>query len=280
MILAVDLGNYNIKTSEDIIFSSRFVIGGDFAPLNEESIEYDGIFYTLEKGEFDNRYNKSEKKYLPNLLYAIGKSTNYNEIDLVLGVPLDNLDIKEKFKADLKGKTFKFKINEKDREIRINKVATIAEGVSSFYTLSSMDRQKELIIIDIGGRTTNVVTFINGKVEKKFTISKGTIDLYDSIKTRINATGNNYKVEEMERLIRKNLFERLDEDKRQFLNSIMNEIEFKLKIETYEIFFTGGGSIELGEVIRSTISKPRFVINALYSNCLGNKRVVTQKWSV
>lgn len=278
-ILAVDLGNYNIATSEDVIFSSRFVKGGDYAPIGEETIEYNGIYYTMMKGEFENKFNKAAKNYMPNLLYAIGKSTQDKEIDLVLGVPLDNLKIKDKFKTDLKEKTFKFKLNDKDREIKINRIATIAEGMSSFYTLSKTDREKDLCIIDIGGRTVNVVTFIGGKAEHKFTITKGMIDLYDTIKTKANAIGNNYKVEEMERLIKKNLFEGVDEDRKEFLDSIMNEIEFKLKLETYDVWFTGGGSIDLEDVIKATVLKPNFVPNALFSNALGNKKVAQQKWS-
>lgn len=281
MILAVDLGNYNIKTSEEIIFSSRFVTGGDFAPVGEETIEINGVFYTMMKGEFENKFNKAAKNYLPNLLYAVGKSTTESdkEIDLVLGVPLDNLAIKDKFRDDLKGKTFKFKINDTDREITINRVATIAEGMSSFYTLSKSEREKDTLIIDIGGRTTNVVTFVNGKAENKFTITKGMIDLYDSIKTRVNANGNNYELEEMERLIKNGVFGDVSEDKKNFLQNIMNKIELKLKYETYNVYFTGGGSIELEEVIKALILKPNFIPNALFSNVLGNKKVAQMKWS-
>lgn len=278
-ILAIDLGNFNIATSEEKIFPSRFVKGGDYAPLGEETIEYGGTYYTMMKGEFENKFNKAEKNYLPNLLYAIGQSTTDEEIDLVLGTPLDNLLIKDKFKADLKGKTFKFKMNDKEREVKINRLATIAEGMSSFYTLSKMEREKDIVILDFGGRTINCVTFLSGKVEHKFTITKGMIDLYDSIKTRVNASGNNYKLEEMERLIKKNLFEGVDEDKKDFLNSALNEIELKIKLNTYDVWVTGGGSIELEEVIRELIVKPHFISNPLFSNCIGNKRVAQQKWS-
>lgn len=279
MILAVDLGNFNIKTSEDVIFPSRFVKGGGYAPIGEETIEYNGIYYTMMKGEFENKFNKAEKNYMPNLLYAIAKSTTDKEIDLVLGVPLDNLAIKDKFKEDLKGKTFKFKLNDKQKEIKINRIAIIAEGMSSYYTLSKTDREKNVCIIDCGGRTTNVCTFIDGKVEKKFTINEGMINLYDNIKTRFNLAGNNYEIEDMERLIKNGVFGDISEDKKIFLDALMNKIEFKLKLHTYNVWFTGGGSIELEDVIKATILKPNFVENALFSNALGNKKVAQQKWS-
>ncbi|MBN1079250.1 ParM/StbA family protein [Clostridium botulinum] len=279
MILAVDLGNYNIKTSEEVIFSSRFVQDSDFAPVGEDIIEYNNKIYTMQKGEFENKFNKAEKNYMPNLLYAIAQSTSDKEIDLVLGVPLDNLSIRDKFKNELKGKTFKFIFNNNDREITINRIATIAEGMSSFYTLSKTDREKDTLIIDIGGRTTNVVSFINTKAEKKFTINKGMIDLYDAIKTRVNLEGNNYNLEEIERLIKNGVFSNVENEYSMFVNSIMNSIELKLKYDTYYIWFTGGGSIILEDVIKATVKKAKFIENALFSNAIGNKKVAKMKWS-
>jgi plasmid segregation protein ParM len=138
MILCVDLGNLNIKTSEEIKFSSRFR-KGEFAPVGEQTIEYDGVYYTMQKGDLESEFNKAEKNYMPNLLYAIGKSTDDSIIDLVLGVPLDNLGIKERFKEALVGKTFKFKMNGTDKSVKINRLATVGEGLSSYYTLEKSD---------------------------------------------------------------------------------------------------------------------------------------------
>ena len=70
-ILAIDLGNFSIKTSEEIIFTSTFEEGKSDNPLGETILKYDGKFYTMFKGSFDNAYNKAEKDYMPNLLLAI-----------------------------------------------------------------------------------------------------------------------------------------------------------------------------------------------------------------
>lgn len=281
MILAVDLGNYNVKTSEEIIFSSRFIKENEEVPIGEETIEYDGNFYTIGKGEFENVFNKSKKNYIPNLLYAIAKSVPVKEknIDLVLGVPLDNLNIKEKFKEDLKGKTFKFKVNGKDREVTIERLATIGEGLSSYYALPKADMKKDIIIFDIGGRTTNIVTFIDGKLEKKFTVSTGVIDLYDNIKTKVNLKeGQNFKVEEIERLIKNEIITDIEDDKLDILTKIFNSAELKVKKETYVNYFTGGGSIVLQDTISSLVPKAKFFDNPLFSNVIGNKKVALVKW--
>ena len=88
MILAIDLGNYNIKTSEEIIFNSKFSEGLSENPIGEEFIKYDNKYYTMTKGEFD----------------------------IVLGGPLDNLGISNNFKEELENKDFEFEYNNKGRK--------------------------------------------------------------------------------------------------------------------------------------------------------------------
>jgi plasmid segregation protein ParM len=286
MILAVDLGNYNIKTSEEVIFNSRFIEGDEFVPTGEEIIEYNGKYYTMMKGSFDNEFDKSKKNYLPNLLYAIGKSISSEdkEIDLVLGVPLESLLIKDKFKEVLEGKEFKFKINGKDREVTIRRFATIGEGLSTFYTFSKNDMEKDVLLIDIGGRTVNIATFINAKFEKKLTINLGMIDFYEDVKSRVNNYGKNYDVEDMERLINKEIITGVDAEADKLVLDIVNKLKPKFHIDTYDVFITGGGSLELKKSIEKLLpisdeKRLHFVSNPLFSNVLGNKKVATKKWS-
>lgn len=279
MILAVDLGNYNTKTSTGFSFSSRFTTG-EFAPVGEETLEFNGTTYVMAKGSFEFTFNKAQKNYMPNLLYAIGKSTQEEEINLVLGVPLDNLGIRETFKKELLNKKFDFIINGEKRHIEIKKFATVGEGMSSFYVLSPLDKEKDLIIIDIGGRTSNVAAFINKRCEKKFTVNIGMIDLYDRIKTKLNESGNNYNVEEIERLIKSEFIDSkiVNSEKEIILDSIMNEIELKLKYNTYSLAFTGGGSIDLHDAINKKFKSAIFIPDALFSNVKGNKIIADQKW--
>lgn len=284
MILAVDLGNFNVNTSEGIMFSSTFTKEVTINPVGEEIIKYNGSTYTMTKGDFDNTFNKSQKDYMPNLLYAIARSSHKSEsnFDLVLGVPLDNLGIADIFKKDLEGKKFTFEYNGTERTIKINKLATVGEGISSFYTLNDEDRAKDIMIIDIGGRTVNVACFIKKKLEKKFTVNKGMIDLYDSIKTRINLSGENYNTEEIERLVKKKIIKDTQKEEDKFIKEVFNKINFNAKIATYDIYFTGGGSIELREALKNyTKDKAAyyFVNNPLFSNVTGNKIIANLKWS-
>lgn len=278
-IIAVDLGNYNIKTSEGVIFESRFREASDEFS-NEGCFNFDGKLYEMEAGDFDNTFNKAQKDYLPNLMYAFYKSIDNKvaAVDLVLGVPASNLGIKENFKEELEGKTFKFSVNEDEKIVNINRVATVAEGLSSFYTLRKEERMKDTIIIDIGGRTVNVCTFVKGKNIDKFTVPFGMINLYDNIASNYNLKGNNATTEEVVRLLKNGTLEGIEE-KADFVSKILNSIKLRVdKIETYNIYITGGGSLDLDSQLREKITNYGHIPNPLFSNVTGNKAIAELKW--
>lgn len=280
MILAIDLGNYNIKTSEGICFPSTFTKDVSANPLGEEILEYNGETFIMGKGEYDNTFNKSKKNYIPNLLYAIAKSSSKGdkEFNIVLGVPLDNLNITNNFKEDLENKEFEYVVNGTERKIKINKIATVGEGISSYYALNDADRAKDCLIIDIGGRTVNVCTFINKKLDKKFTVNKGVINLYDSIKTKENSTGENYNTEEIERLMKKGLIEDTKADKQLFVEAILNAIKLNLNRDTFDIFLTGGGSLVVHEELKEYMPNSTLLDNPIFTNVTGNKKIALAQW--
>lgn len=286
IILAVDLGNYNVKTSEGIIFPAKFKEdNSESAPIGEEVIIFNGRTFLMEKGSYDFTFNKAKKEYMPNLLYAIAKSVpeSVKAIKLVLGVPLDNLGLREAFKEDLEGKKFEFTYGDRQREIFIDKVATIGEGISSYYQLTSTQRSNDVMIVDIGGRTTNVVTYKNKKQDSKLTIPLGMLDLYNEIKTKENnEKGENYTVDIIEEYIRKGIINDCKSLKVSFLKRIFNEIKFKFDVRAFDVFFTGGGSIRLTDAMDIVknygVTEIRMLGDSLFSNVNGNKKIAEIKW--
>lgn len=279
MILAVDLGNYNIKTSEGVIFESRYqeVEKEDF---DNELVEIENRFYKMEYGEFENEFNKAKKNYLPNLLYAISKSIDENEIevDLVLGVPASNLGITSEIKNDIEDKNFKFKVFGQEKKVKINRVATVAEGLSSFYTLKKEERLKDLIILDIGGRTFNVCAFSKGKTLLKFTQPGGMLDLYSMVQENYNKFGNNANIEEIVRLIENGTIN-CEEEKVRFVKDQINKIKLKISnLNTFKIFVTGGGSLELQQGLRTVLGEINYIPDTIFSNVKGNKMIAELKW--
>lgn len=283
MILAVDLGNYNIKTSEGVVFSSRFVKDNNkVEPLESSSIEYNGNTYYMERGNFENEFNKAKKNYMPNLLYAIAKSVPEDVplIKLVLGVPLSNLAIGDKFKDELENRTIEFKYNNKTRTILIAKVAIIAEGVSSYYSLNETQRSSDCVVIDIGGRTVNIVSYKNKKMDIKATYPEGMIQLYDKILKIENSEGNNYSVEIVQEYIDKGIFSSHDEIKSQFLDELLDYIQGqKIDLKAFHIYWTGGGSINLENCINDLkLKNSKLMSDCIFSNVEGNRRVAEIKW--
>lgn len=281
MILTVDLGNYNVNTSEDVMFPATFTVGAPENPIGEEIITIGDTDYCMAKeSAFDYEFNKNKKNYKPNLFYAIHKSTDETEIDLVLGIPVENFGVAGNFKEDLEGKEFEFKINGENKKIKINRVAVVGEGISSYYMLKKEQRDnKSVMIIDIGGRTINVATFKSGRLEYKKQINKGMIDLYDSIKSRHNSiNGDNLETEQIDYLIQQGHVEVNKEDELSFVNSIFNAIKPVANRNYYDVYFTGGGSIRLEHTLKEI--EPRGIImeDPLFTNCKGNKKIAQAQW--
>lgn len=278
-ILAVDLGNFNVKTSEEVIFQSRFrEVSEEF--VNGECLLLNNKLYEMEIGNFDNTFNKAQKNYLPNLLYAIYKSVSeeISNINLVLGVPASNSKLGTNFKNELEGKTFNYMFGNNERIVNIEKVATVAEGLSSFYTLSKEERKKDVIIIDIGGRTVNVCSFSQSKNIEKFTVPVGTIDIYSEVASNYNANGNNATVEEAIRLLR-NGYLNATTEKNNFIVKMLNSIKLRINdIETYNIWLTGGGSLEIETELKEYIKNYKYLDDPLFSNAKGNKAIASVKW--
>lgn len=280
--LIVDLGNYNIKTSKNVIFKSAFMKGKDINPMGEDIVFVDDEYYTIGKGKFDNKINKALKNYKPNLCCAIAKSIDEAEcsINLMIGVPLDNLGIFKIFKEELLNKDLEFTFNNKPYKIHINDLKAVGEGISSYYTLNDTQRMEDLVIIDIGGRTTNVASFEKGKSINKFTVPLGTIDLFNRIGTRYNNDeGSNKITEEIERLIDSKYITDTEKEEKQFLDDIMNEIEIKLDRKTYKNYYTGGGSLRLRKHIENYLQPNGILMeNALFTNIKGNEIIAKTIW--
>lgn len=280
-ILAVDLGNWNTKTPKDVIFESRYSTVKDENNIGENIIKFDGKEFFMEKGTFDKEYNKANKDYMPNLLYAIASSypdlKNF-EIDLALGLPLAQLKEKDKLKRELENKTFEFKFNDKDITVKIGKIGIAPEGFSSIYTLSKEERKKDLLLIDIGGRTINVLEFYENKAQKKETLGYGIVKLYQALK---DAHGeDDYTLEEMRRIVNGGFLKKdvVDSHKKQFVQDLSNDLKVNFKAKVFNVVFTGGGSSVLEEELKDAFPKSYVLEDNLFSNVKGNLNIAKALW--
>lgn len=279
--ILMDLGNYNIKLTDEVKFISPYMIFDGADESEKNILEYKGVKYVMEfESDFDAEFNKVNKEYIPNMLWALHKYDikDNEEIRLFLQLPLNNLGQAQKLKDDLLGKSFTF-TTDKTREVHIKDVVVMGECMASYYMLPNNISREDLIIVDIGGRTCNVVEYKNGRVIGKDTINLGTINFYDDIKVKFNnENGENVETHQIEHYIKKQVIPQYSDVEDKFINTLINRIKNNFNIGLgKKIIFTGGGSITLRLAIERYNKNFIFMENAVFANINGAEKVAKMK---
>lgn len=278
--IVIDLGNYNTKYVGDNkgVFSSKFSTGFNANGEAFERVNFNNKTTYISVGELDREYNKVDKNYMPIALYGLNKATSDTNVNLCLLLPVNQLLNKDKLIEQFKGKQFEYKVNDKIVKKYIHNVAILPEGYVSYYSLDQVDaKKKDIILIDIGSRTINVASFIEGKLERNFTIKLGIFDLYRIIKELENAKGNDYVEEDIERLIKRKKIIVADEVYLDFLKQVLNAVKGNINIKNYDVIFAAGGSLVLKTYIEEN-TPATIHPEGLYSNALGALNLCNQVW--
>lgn len=280
--VVVDLGNYNIKYYGDRKGSFSAKYSTKFNPNEEmyERIQVDGQTVFIGIGSLSLEFNKIKKNYLGQLLYGINLATNESDINLCLLLPVVQIPNKYDMINKLRGTTFNCIINGNPRTININKVAVLPEGYCGYYSFDENENtvlNEDTLIIDIGSRTLNFAAFCNGKLVESFTEKLGVFNLYSTIKDIQNSTGTAYVEEEIERLIANN---KINVDSRiyqDFYDDVINRAKAKVNIETFKVYFVGGGALLLKDIIEANMTA---VVHpeAQYANIIGAYRLCQSVW--
>lgn len=285
MILGVDLGNWNVNTSEGYIFPARYTLVENLLGANGDVLEYEGTKYYMREGKLENNYDKANKETnIILFLYALALQ-NDKYFKVVVGLPaLTYKTSRDTFKENLlENKVYHLKLNGIDKTIIIEDLIVFPEGAGAYYSLNQ--RPKNSVIIDIGGGTTNIVSFKNGKLDKCTTLGKGMIELYNNVREYLNSTYTlKLELEDIEVIMREGL--RVDGDEisfafikpiiDSFVNDLMNELR-NYPIRTSKVLLTGGGS----KLLKGPLSKIpglEVIDDYLFSNAKGFKKVGETKW--
>ena len=274
--VVVDLGNYNIKYYGDRKGSFSAKYSTKFNPNEEmyERIQIDGQTIFIGIGSLSLEVNKIKKNYLGQLLYGINLATNESDINLCLLLPVVQIPNKNDMINKLRGTTFNCIINGNHRTININKVAVLPEGYCGYY---SFDESEDTLVIDIGSRTINFAAFCNGKLVESFTEKLGVFNLYSNIKDIQNSTGTAYVEEEIERLIANNKINVDSRIYKDFYDDVINRARAKVNIETFKVYFVGGGALLLKDIIETNMTA---IVHpeAQYANIIGAHRLCQSVW--
>ena len=288
MIIGVDLGNYAIKTSEEVSFLSKITQEENF--INEDKVNINGIDYFIGKGEFSTDWVKSKKDNTLLMLYtALYKSSSDSVNQVVLGLPIQQYKSgKDELKRLVEDNRC---VNVNGKQLVIADVEVAPEGASALYSIDNKLRdtigKKQLIIIDIGGRTTDVTMFLNNKIEDVKTIPVGALNIYQDIVNYINSQYNqSFLLEDGETVLNDGLF--LDgEDKdisfitpilKKHFSSIYKELQLKLNLSKGYVYLTGGGSNIYELAFKNRLNNVIMSKDPLFDNAIGFKRVGEEIW--
>lgn len=285
MILGLDLGNWNVKTSEGNIFSSRYTIVENILGSTTDVLEYEGIKYYMKDGKLENNYDKANKETnLILFLYALAIQKD-NCFRVVVGLPaLTYKNNKDKFKNKLlENKIHKVKLNGIEKTILIEDLIVFPEAAGSYFSIPQ--RAKNAVVIDIGGGTTNIVSFKGGKLDRCTTLGQGMIQLYNQFRDYINSTYTlTLSLEDIASAMSEGLM--VDgieigwDFKENIINSFITELMNELRnfpIRTSRVYLTGGGS----KLLKCKLEKIPGLIRIedyLFANAKGFKKVGESKW--
>lgn len=288
MKLGIDVGNYNINTSEGVMFKASVSSYKDFGSTANK-IVVDNKAYYLGDGQLEIDYRKFDKaNYMPLLLGAICSSTNHEEIELGLGLPLTQYkNYKQELISLLDKKEFKVIYNSEPRRIKITKVGVFPEGVSSL--IASYDKllqtigNRDVIVVDMGGKTTDIALIHNKRVMKSTCINKGTIDVYNEMKLALEDRYFDVKVDidKLPDYLNKGFYYKGDKQDISFaikrsndiFKEIYNELKLNYPIHSEAVVLQGGGSTLLGDVFRRKI-QGLIIDSDLFANAKGYKMLL------
>lgn len=280
--LSVDLGNLELKgcgfnSNDELILKTLHnkVMSGSEDTLSPDArlLDFNRKIW-IGEGTLNNNAAKYDREFLEEQVLAmiceVYPCDDMLNINLVLGLPPQQYKedkLKEalisKFKINEEYK-FKIRVNGKwvDKVVIINSIDIKIEGYSALVSVADdlIYNGKDILAVDIGGNTTDVISFAWSNKYQQFipgkpdTISIGQIDMLMDIQQGINSVhGADISMDTIDECILYDVEEILHGDYRYRLSDyivsasdtadmIISKIQSKFgSIDNYEIALFGGG---------------------------------------
>ncbi len=287
MIVGIDVGNYSLKTSENINIKS--LVSTEENILGSKIIlEYDDQRLIIGEGEFETELNKSSKEnFLPLLITGIALSSKDTFNQVVCGLPINQYKRNKKTIEDLisENKIKTIKINGKAREIIITDFKVYPEGIGAYY---SLDFNEDVILVDIGGRTTDIAYICNNKHHTSSTVAVGTMNIYKEIADKLNSDYSlNLNLQMVDRITERGNLKVDNKDidlrfitsilKRNF-SKIKEDLDFNFPARTEKIILVGGGAKLFIKAFKRRYENSDLSNNPIFANSIGYKKVGERLW--
>ena len=295
--IGIDLGNCNLKTSKKIIVTALITRGGNYLISTGYEINFNGELFIIGEGDYDTNLNKlSKENLLPMLCLAAGLSTKEEFIRVVLGLPINQYRSNKNKMLEIieENKILNFKLNGLDRCICIEEASIFPEGVATYYSLDIEKRKalvdQDLIILDIGGRTTDIALLKAGKkrsVAKSTSLDVGMINIYNDMINEINSLYTlGLNIEDAEGILKNGLEVDGEKQDTSFIKNIVKnniekvfkELNISYPVRTSPLIVTGGGGKSFFKSLKKRYPTAQLVEDNLFSNAIGYKRVGDKLW--
>lgn len=265
LVIGIDHGYRNMKTAHSCFTSAISEL--ESLPDDLEGIlEYDNKVYTINGKDIcsvDVHDKTQSREYYLLTLVALAKELLHRGVQkasvrLAVGLPLKWYDKQQKDFKKLLGrrKNVYFRFEGKGISVTIDNVNVYTQGTvaATAAIYKSQTNQDDLLIVDIGGETFDVISIVKGKLDREhcYVETKGMIWLYkklhDSVRTELyedvpdsfiekyihNGRRNVIEKNKYNRVLQKNLVEYSDEVFRILKN-------YKFNLELVPMVVIGGG---------------------------------------
>lgn len=265
LIIGVDHGYRNMKTAHSCFTSAISQI--ESLPDDLEGIlEYDNKVYTINGRDIcsvDVHDKTKSMEYYLLTLVSLAKECLYRGVQkasvrLAVGLPLKWYDKQQKdFKKLLsKKKNVYFKFEGKGFNIIIDNVNVYTQGTvaATNAIYKSQTNQEDLLIVDIGGETLDVISIVKGKLDREhcYVETKGMIWLYkklhDSVRTELYEDVPDSFIEKYICKGRRNVDEKnkyncvLQRNLMEYSDEVFRILKnYKFNLELVPMVFIGGG---------------------------------------
>lgn len=297
--IGIDMGNSTIGVTgligKDVKHTFiQSIYTTDTALTSGDVIEYQGVKIALGVGQSTlTNVDKTNREYIEHQILWSVKSiygTGKHYIKLGIGLPISIYKAKkEDYMKQLNEiKCITGTINGQQITINLVGVSVYAEGHAAIKPLAKfIDKDNTTLIIDIGMKTTDVllVEYINGKfsINKFATINIALYDIYNVLKSGINAEGIDITIDDIDRRFKSkkpiirtekgeyDLEKHLPDAKGVCMELIKNIENIFGKTVLHDKLFIGGGASKFIKAINTKIKNNIEVKEDLryYANSLG-----------
>lgn len=304
ILISVDAGKgetkYCFKLRDRIIkdtFATRGRILRDEEDVeiseNNFEVEFDGQRWGIGDSYTDKDNNNSKNTDLHKIAIYTAittaiESKTENEVILSVTAPAtlaNNKEFKTEFANNLKGKV-NIKVNDKDYNFTIDKVAVRAEGTGVLYKDTNLFKGKNILSIDLGYLNLNVCSINRLKIiqgseivdtlgmQRLHTLLNDVLNKYNDGRLlntqKLNDCLDNGYYKKGKNIIEDSK-EEIKKIKEKFLNEVLTSVRTKHFTDDYDlVVFSGATSNVIKDTIQNTIDNAFLIEDAQFANVEGN----------